>query len=102
MQHAVTQLLLWSYRGLILRNIFIYGTNLTHAQFLVLFFLLRHLTGFTSVITGRKGPMLSHFCAATPALFILWIIMAQVAGQEDREKTTALKGELLLIMITQQ
>lgn len=44
--------------------------------------------------------MLSHFCAATPALFILWIIMAQVAGQEDREKTTALKGELLLIMIT--
>lgn len=26
--------------------------------------------------------------------------MAQVAGQEDREKTTALKGELLLIMIT--
>lgn len=52
------------------------------------------------MITGRKGPMLSHFCAATPALFILWIIMAQVAGQEDREKTTALKGELLLIMIT--
>uniref|UniRef100_A0A3Q4M393 ARB2 cotranscriptional regulator A n=1 Tax=Neolamprologus brichardi TaxID=32507 RepID=A0A3Q4M393_NEOBR len=38
--------------------------------------------------------MLSHFCAATPALFILWIIMAQVAGQEDREKTTALKDLL--------
>lgn len=44
--------------------------------------------------------MLFHFCAATPPLFVLWIIMAQVAGQEDREKTTALKGELLFITIT--
>uniref|UniRef100_A0A669BDW0 ARB2 cotranscriptional regulator A n=1 Tax=Oreochromis niloticus TaxID=8128 RepID=A0A669BDW0_ORENI len=38
--------------------------------------------------------MLFHFCAATPPLFVLWIIMAQVAGQEDREKTTALKDLL--------
>lgn len=38
--------------------------------------------------------MLSHLRAAASALYILWITMAQVAGQEDREKTTALKGEL--------
>ncbi|XP_037632585.1 cotranscriptional regulator FAM172A homolog isoform X2 [Sebastes umbrosus] len=38
--------------------------------------------------------MLSHLCAATPALYILWITMAQIAGQEDREKTTALKDLL--------
>ncbi|KAK5871317.1 hypothetical protein PBY51_004204 [Eleginops maclovinus] len=39
--------------------------------------------------------MISHLCAATPALYILWIIMAQIAaGQEDREKTTALKDLL--------
>lgn len=39
--------------------------------------------------------MLSHlFAALTPALYTLWIIMAYVAGQEDREKTTALKGNL--------
>uniref|UniRef100_A0A671Y8M4 ARB2 cotranscriptional regulator A n=1 Tax=Sparus aurata TaxID=8175 RepID=A0A671Y8M4_SPAAU len=38
--------------------------------------------------------MLSHLCAATPALYILWFTMAQVAGQEDREKTTALKDLL--------
>ncbi|KAG7243936.1 hypothetical protein INR49_006094, partial [Caranx melampygus] len=38
--------------------------------------------------------MLSHLCAATPTLYILWITMAQVAGQEDREKTTALKDLL--------
>lgn len=40
-----------------------------------------------------REPMLSHLCAATQALSILWIAMAQVAGHEDREKTTALKGE---------
>lgn len=40
--------------------------------------------------------MLSYLCAATPALYILWIAMAaQAAGQEDREKTTALKGEFI-------
>uniref|UniRef100_A0A8C5I8U2 Arb2 domain-containing protein n=1 Tax=Gouania willdenowi TaxID=441366 RepID=A0A8C5I8U2_GOUWI len=38
--------------------------------------------------------MISCLCAATPALYILWIIMAQVAGQEDKEKTTALKDLL--------
>ncbi|XP_022610271.1 protein FAM172A isoform X2 [Seriola dumerili] len=38
--------------------------------------------------------MRSHLCAATPTLYILWITMAQVAGQEDREKTTALKDLL--------
>ncbi len=38
--------------------------------------------------------MLSHFRAATPALCILWIAMAQIAGQEDRERTTALKGNV--------
>uniref|UniRef100_A0A7N6ALH1 Arb2 domain-containing protein n=1 Tax=Anabas testudineus TaxID=64144 RepID=A0A7N6ALH1_ANATE len=38
--------------------------------------------------------MLSHLCAATQTLYILWIAMAQVAGHEDREKTTALKDLL--------
>lgn len=39
--------------------------------------------------------MISHLCAATPVLYILWIAMAQIAaGQEDREKTTALKDLL--------
>ncbi|XP_061584951.1 cotranscriptional regulator FAM172A homolog [Cololabis saira] len=38
--------------------------------------------------------MLCHLCATTPALYILWMIMAQVSGQEDREKTTALKDLL--------
>lgn len=39
--------------------------------------------------------MRSHHCASfTPAFYIFWIIMAQIAGQEDREKTTALKGKL--------
>lgn len=42
--------------------------------------------------------MLSHLCAATPALYILWITMAQIAGQEDREKTTALKGKYEMIL----
>lgn len=38
--------------------------------------------------------MISHLCAATLVLYILWIAMAQIAaGQEDREKTTALKGK---------
>uniref|UniRef100_A0A1A8RTI1 Family with sequence similarity 172, member A n=1 Tax=Nothobranchius rachovii TaxID=451742 RepID=A0A1A8RTI1_9TELE len=38
--------------------------------------------------------MLSHLCAATSALYILWITMAHVAGQDDRERTTALKDLL--------
>ncbi|XP_053276323.1 cotranscriptional regulator FAM172A homolog [Pleuronectes platessa] len=38
--------------------------------------------------------MLSHLGAATLALHLLWTAMAQVAGQEDREKTTALKDLL--------
>ncbi|XP_051806382.1 cotranscriptional regulator FAM172A homolog isoform X2 [Acanthochromis polyacanthus] len=38
--------------------------------------------------------MLSHLSAAIPPLYILWIAMAQVGGQEDREKTTALKDLL--------
>uniref|UniRef100_A0A3B5MDE7 ARB2 cotranscriptional regulator A n=1 Tax=Xiphophorus couchianus TaxID=32473 RepID=A0A3B5MDE7_9TELE len=38
--------------------------------------------------------MSSHLISATSALYILWITMAQVAGQEDREKTTALKDLL--------
>uniref|UniRef100_A0A8C3AUX9 ARB2 cotranscriptional regulator A n=1 Tax=Cyclopterus lumpus TaxID=8103 RepID=A0A8C3AUX9_CYCLU len=38
--------------------------------------------------------MFSHLCAAIPELCILWITMAQIAGQEDREKTTALKDLL--------
>ncbi|XP_013867969.1 cotranscriptional regulator ARB2A homolog isoform X1 [Austrofundulus limnaeus] len=38
--------------------------------------------------------MLPHLGAATSALYILWISMAQVAGQDDREKTTALKDLL--------
>uniref|UniRef100_A0A8D3A824 ARB2 cotranscriptional regulator A n=1 Tax=Scophthalmus maximus TaxID=52904 RepID=A0A8D3A824_SCOMX len=38
--------------------------------------------------------MLSHPRAVTLALHILWIAMAQAAGQEDREKTTALKDLL--------
>ncbi|XP_008417145.1 cotranscriptional regulator ARB2A homolog [Poecilia reticulata] len=42
----------------------------------------------------RDGPMLSHLFSATSVLYLLWIIMAQVAGQEDREKTTALKDLL--------
>ncbi|XP_036954649.1 cotranscriptional regulator FAM172A homolog isoform X1 [Acanthopagrus latus] len=50
--------------------------------------------GYISVILGRGGPMRSHLCAATPVLYILWFTMAQVAGQEDREKTTALKDLL--------
>eukprot|EP00064_Thunnus_orientalis_P007291 superscaffoldBa00000798_g7311 len=50
--------------------------------------------GHISVISGSTEPMLSHLCAAIPALYILWIAMAQVAGQEDREKTTALKDLL--------
>lgn len=37
--------------------------------------------------------MLSNLCAALPALYTLFITMAQVAGQEEREKSTALKGE---------
>lgn len=41
--------------------------------------------------------MLSQLRAATPALYILWIAMAQIAGQEDREKTTALKGKREII-----
>lgn len=63
-----------------------------------------HVTGCISVISGRGGPMLSHLSAATPALCILWITMAQVAGQEDREKTTALKGkyEMTLVLLKQR
>ncbi|XP_028269186.1 cotranscriptional regulator ARB2A homolog isoform X2 [Parambassis ranga] len=38
--------------------------------------------------------MLCHLCAATPALYLLCITMAQVAGQEEREKTPALKDLL--------
>ncbi|XP_056144875.1 LOW QUALITY PROTEIN: cotranscriptional regulator FAM172A homolog [Lampris incognitus] len=38
--------------------------------------------------------MLAHLCAVTQGLYILWLIMAQVAGQEEREKTTALKDLL--------
>lgn len=53
-----------------------------------------HVTGCICVIFVPGGPMLSHLCAAlTPALYTLWITMAYVAGQEDREKTTALKGK---------
>ena len=52
-----------------------------------------HVAGYISVILGRGGPMRSHLCAATPVLYVLWFTMAQVAGQEDREKTTALKGK---------
>uniref|UniRef100_A0AAQ4S8Y1 ARB2 cotranscriptional regulator A n=1 Tax=Gasterosteus aculeatus aculeatus TaxID=481459 RepID=A0AAQ4S8Y1_GASAC len=37
--------------------------------------------------------MRSHL-AAIPELCVLWIAMAQIAGQEDREKTTALKDLL--------
>ncbi|XP_077378920.1 cotranscriptional regulator ARB2A homolog [Festucalex cinctus] len=36
----------------------------------------------------------SQLCAAKPAVCILLIVMAQVAGQEDGEKTTALKDLL--------
>lgn len=39
------------------------------------------------------GLMISSPCAVTPALYVLSIIMAQVAGQEDLEKSTALKGK---------
>lgn len=60
-----------------------------------LYFFL-HMIGCICVIVVRGGPMLSHLCAATPALYILWITMAQIAGQEDREKTTALKGKMIL------
>ncbi|XP_056273894.1 cotranscriptional regulator FAM172A homolog isoform X2 [Pseudoliparis swirei] len=38
--------------------------------------------------------MFSHLRAAIPELYLLWITMAQIAGQEDREKTTALKDLL--------
>uniref|UniRef100_A0A3P9INH2 Family with sequence similarity 172 member A n=1 Tax=Oryzias latipes TaxID=8090 RepID=A0A3P9INH2_ORYLA len=38
--------------------------------------------------------MLCHLCASTIILCILWITMAQVSGQEDKEKTTALKDLL--------
>uniref|UniRef100_H2M303 ARB2 cotranscriptional regulator A n=2 Tax=Oryzias TaxID=8089 RepID=H2M303_ORYLA len=38
--------------------------------------------------------MLCHLCASTITLCILWITMAQVSGQEDKEKTTALKDLL--------
>ncbi|XP_040011442.1 cotranscriptional regulator FAM172A homolog isoform X5 [Xiphias gladius] len=48
-----------------------------------------------SDLQEQKGLMLSHLCShLTTALYILWITMAQVAGQEDREKTTALKDLL--------
>lgn len=40
--------------------------------------------------------MLCLLRAATPALYLLCITMAQVAGQEEREKTPALKGELTI------
>ncbi|XP_047238448.1 cotranscriptional regulator FAM172A homolog isoform X4 [Girardinichthys multiradiatus] len=38
--------------------------------------------------------MRSYLSSATSALYILWITMAHIAGQEDREKTTALKDLL--------
>uniref|UniRef100_A0A3B3D8E1 ARB2 cotranscriptional regulator A n=1 Tax=Oryzias melastigma TaxID=30732 RepID=A0A3B3D8E1_ORYME len=38
--------------------------------------------------------MLCHLCASTITLYILWTTMAQVSGQEDKEKTTALKDLL--------
>lgn len=51
------------------------------------------VTGRISVISVLGGLMLSYLCAVTPAVYLLCIIMAQVAGQEDREKSTALKGK---------
>lgn len=51
------------------------------------------MTGRISVISVLGGLMLSYLCAVTPAVYLLCIIMAQVAGQEDREKSTALKGK---------
>ncbi|CAB1456388.1 unnamed protein product [Pleuronectes platessa] len=50
--------------------------------------------GRSSVTSSSSGLMLSHLGAATLALHLLWTAMAQVAGQEDREKTTALKDLL--------
>lgn len=37
--------------------------------------------------------MISAPCAVTPALYFLSIVMAHVAGQEDLEKSTPLKGK---------
>lgn len=45
------------------------------------------------MIFESTEPMLSHLRTAISTLFVVWIAMAHVAGQEDREKTTALKGE---------
>ena len=51
------------------------------------------------MISRSEGLMPPHLCShLTPAVYILWIAMAQVAGQEDREKTTALKGELNILL----
>uniref|UniRef100_A0A3P8WCL6 ARB2 cotranscriptional regulator A n=1 Tax=Cynoglossus semilaevis TaxID=244447 RepID=A0A3P8WCL6_CYNSE len=38
--------------------------------------------------------MLAHLCTTSLTLYILWITMAQVDGQDDKEKTTALKDLL--------
>lgn len=71
-------------------------TFLCFPAMMISLFQFLHMAGYISVIIVRGGPMLSHLCAATQALYILWITMAQIAGQEDREKTTALKGKTLL------
>lgn len=48
--------------------------------------------GCFSVISVLRGLMTRAPRAVTPVLYFLCIIMAEVAGEEDREKSTPLKG----------
>lgn len=57
-------------------------------------------TGCFSVISVLRELMISTPCAVTPALYFLCIIMAQVAGQEDPEKSTPLKGRRTYTAVT--
>lgn len=55
-----------------------------------------NLTDSTLVISRSRRLMLAHLCTTSLTLYILWITMAQVDGQDDKEKTTALKGKMLV------
>lgn len=73
-----------------------YDANVRVPAKITCLFQFPHVTGCASVIFMLGGSMLSHLCAATPSFYILWITMAQIAGQDEREKTTALKGNPVL------
>lgn len=52
------------------------------------------------MISVLRGLMISAPRAVTPVLYFLCIIMAEVAGEEDREKSTPLKGRRTYTAVT--